>query len=299
MRLLLLGTSAAQPTPARGLTCICLEREGEIFMFDAGEAAQIAYMKSGLGWNRKMRILVTHMHGDHCVGILGLLQTMSMQGRTERLEILGPRGIDEFVYANVKVLNFGLTFPIMISVIGEGVIVDEQAYSIHACRASHSVAAYSYRFDEKDRPGRFLPERARELGIPEGELWGRLQNGDEVEVDGRRVMPSQVLGGKRPGKKIGISGDTRPTDELRRFFEGCDYLTFDTTFLDELRDKALETGHSTAAESGRFARDAGIGTLIMTHFSARYPDAGPLVSEGRQFHDSVIAAEDLLEIEIR
>ncbi len=298
MKLVFLGTSAAQPTPDRGLTCVCLERDGEILMFDAGEAAQIAYMRSGLGWNRKMRILVTHMHGDHCIGILGLLQTMSMQGRTERLEIFGPRGIDEFVYANIKVLNFGLTFPIMISIIEEGMIVDEEAYSIHACKASHSVTAYSYRFDEKGRPGRFFPEKARELGIPEGELWGRLQNGGEVEFNGRKVLPSQVLGEKRPGKKIGISGDTRPTDELRRFFEGCDYLTFDTTFLEELRDKALETGHSTAAESGKFARDANVGTLIMTHFSARYSDAEPLVSEGRRFHDSVIAAEDLLEVEV-
>jgi len=298
MRLVFLGTSAAQPTPRRGLTCICLERDGEVLMFDAGEAAQIAYMRSGLGWNKKMKILVTHMHGDHCIGILGLLQTMSMQGRTERLEIFGPKGVDEFVYANIRILNFGLTFPIMISVVDEGVVVDEGAYSIHACKASHSVTAYSYRFDEKDRPGRFFPEKARELGVPEGELWSRLQNGNEVEIGGRRILPSQVLGEKRPGRRIGVSGDTRPTDGLRRFFEGCDYLVFDATFLDELRDKALETRHSTAAESGRLARDANVGTLIMTHFSARYPDAGPLVSEGRRFHDSVIAAEDLLEIEI-
>ena len=102
MRLVFLGTSAAQPTTERGLSCICLERDGEIFMFDVGEGAQIAYMKSGLGWNKKMRVLVTHLHGDHCIGILGLLQTMSMQGRTERLEIFGPPGIDEFIHANIR-----------------------------------------------------------------------------------------------------------------------------------------------------------------------------------------------------
>ena len=299
MKLVFLGTSAAQPTPQRGLTCICLEREGEIFMFDAGESAQIAFMKSGLGWNKKMKILVTHLHGDHCVGILGLLQTMSMQGRTEKLEIFGPKGIDEFVYANIKILNFGLTFPIMINIIDEGMIVDEDTYSIHVCKASHSITAYSYRFDEKDRPGRFFPEKAKELDIPKGELWNRLQNGNEIEINGRKILPSQVLGEKRPGKRIGISGDTRPTEELKKFFHGCDYITFDTTFLDELKDKALETRHSTAAESGKFAHDADVGTLIMTHFSARYFDTGPLVLEGKQFHDSIIAAKDLLEIEIK
>ena len=114
MKLVFLGTSAAQPTEKRGLSCICLVREGEILMFDAGESAQISFSKSGLGWNKKMKIFVTHLHGDHCVGILGLLQTMNMQHRTESLEIYGPKGIDEFIAANIKVLNFGLSFPIMI-----------------------------------------------------------------------------------------------------------------------------------------------------------------------------------------
>ncbi len=298
MKLVFLGTSAAQPAPDRALTCVCLERNGEIFMFDAGEAAQIGYMKSGLGWNKRMRLMVTHLHGDHCVGILGLLQTMSMQGRTERLEIYGPAGIDKFVYANIRMLNFGLTFPVMINVVdGDGgVVVDEKEYSIRACKASHSVTAYSYRFDEKDRPGRFFPEKAKGLGVPEGRLWSRLQDGEAVEVGGTRIEPSQVLGEKRPGKSVGISGDTRPTDELEGFFRGCDHLVFDTTFLDELKERALETRHSTAAEAGRFAHDAGVGTLIMTHFSARYADVGPLVEEGSRFHGSVIAARDMLEV---
>ena len=112
MKLVFLGTSAAQPTPERALTCICLEKDGEILMFDAGEGAQISYLKSGLGWNKKMKIFVTHLHGDHCIGILGLLQTMTLQNRTEPIEIYGPDGIEEFIAANIKVLNFGLSFPV-------------------------------------------------------------------------------------------------------------------------------------------------------------------------------------------
>ena len=177
MKLVFLGTSAAQPTRKRGLSCLCLEREGEILMFDAGESAQNAYQRAGLGWNKKMRVFITHMHGDHCVGILGLLQTMSMQKRTARLEIFGPEGIEEFVAANIKMLNFGLSFPVMIETVREGKILDSAGYAVMACRAEHTVAAFSYLFEEKNRPGRFDVARAKELKVPEGPLWGRLQGG--------------------------------------------------------------------------------------------------------------------------
>ncbi len=266
MKLVFLGTSAAQPTEKRGLTCICLEREGEILMFDAGESAQISFLKSGLGWNKKMKIFVTHLHGDHCVGILGLLQTMTMQHRSETLEIYGPKGIDEFIAANIKVLNFGLLFPIIISIVSKGKILDSKFYSVYACKASHSVTAFSYRFDEKEKPGRFNLEKARSLGIPEGPLWNKLQNGEEIKIGEKIISSDQVLGEKRPGKKIGISGDTMPTDELEKFFENCDYLVFDSTFLDELKEKAKETRHSTAKEAAILGVNARVKNLILTHF---------------------------------
>ncbi|QUC64621.1 ribonuclease Z [Nitrosopumilus sp. K4] len=299
MKLVFLGTSAAQPTEHRGLSCICLEREGEVLMFDAGEAAQIAYMKSGLGWNKKMKIFVTHMHGDHCVGILGILQTMSMQHRTEILEIYGPSGIEEFIGANIKVLNFGLSFPILISTIKEGIVFDSKQYSISACKANHSITAYSYLFEEKDKPGRFNLEKAKQLGIPEGKLWNQLQNGVVIEVDGKTIRPDQVLGEKRPGKKIGISGDTMPTKDLEKFFENCDYVVFDSTFLDEIKDKAEETCHSTAKQAATLAKNAKVKNLILTHFSARYKDESRHLEEAKMIHESVITAKDLLEIEIK
>ena len=299
MKLVFLGTSAAQPTELRGLSCICLEREGEILMFDAGEAAQIAYLKSVLGWNKKMKIFVTHLHGDHCIGILGLLQTMSMQNRTEPLEIYGPKGIDEFIGANIKVLNFGLSFPVLISIIKEGIIFDSKVYSISACKANHSIIAYSYLFEEKEKPGRFNLEKAGELGIPEGNLWKELQNGNSIQVNGKTISPNQVLGDKRPGKKIGISGDTMPTRELEKFFNGCDYLVFDSTFLDEVTDKAQDTCHSTAKQAAILGKNANVKNLILTHFSARYKDETRHFEEASAIHNSVITARDLLEIEIK
>ena len=298
MKLVFLGTSGAMPTIDRGLTCICLVKDNEILMFDAGEGAQISYLKSGLPWNKKMKIFVTHLHGDHCIGILGLLQTMNLQNRTESVEIFGPEGIDEFIAANIKILNFGLSFPVLISIISEGLIVDEKDYSVFANDAYHGIPAFSFRFDEKDRPGEFFPEKAKALEIPEGKLWHELQMGNSIEIDGKKILSSEVTGDKRPGRKIGVSGDTRPTDDLTNFFKNCDYLSFDSTFADELKDKAIEANHSTAKEAAELAEKANVSTLILTHFSARYNDESILLEEAKQTHDNTIAAKDLLEVKI-
>ncbi|MHB8601276.1 MAG: ribonuclease Z [Nitrosotalea sp.] len=299
MKLVFLGTSAAQPTAERGMTCICLVLDREILMFDAGEGAQITFQKAKLGWNKKIKIFVTHLHGDHCVGILGLLQTMSLQNRTESVDIYGPTGIEEFIAANLKILNFGLTFPVRITRIKEGLAFDDSGYSVHVCEAEHSIPAYSYLFTEKDRPGRFYPDKAKALGIPEGKLWSELQSDKEVTVQGKLVRPSDVMGEKRKGIKIGISGDTRPTAKLAEFFKDCNYMTFDSTYSDTLRDKAKDNYHSTAKEAAELAKKAGVSNLILTHFSARYEDVEELVTEAKTIHDSVTAARDLLEIDIK
>lgn len=299
MKLVFLGTSAAQPTESRGLSGICLEIDGEILMFDAGEGTQISFLRSGLGWNKKMKIFVTHLHGDHCIGILGLLQTMSLQKRIEPIEIFGPKGIDDFIYSNISILNFGLSFPVMINIIEEDLVLEEKRYFIYSCKAEHSILAYSYLFLEKDKPGRFFPESAKKLGVPEGKLWGDLQSGKEIQIGNKVIKPDDVMGEKRIGKKIGISGDTRPTMKLCEFFKNCDYLIFDSTFLDNLQEKAIATGHTTANEAAQLASDASVKTLILTHFSARYNDDKVLLEEAQKVHKSVIAAKDLLEIEIK
>lgn len=309
MRILFLGTSAAQPTASRGLSCTCIERNGEIIMFDAGECAQTAYTRAGLGWNKRMRIFITHLHGDHCIGILGLLQTMSMQRRTEPLEIFGPAGIEEFVTANIRMLGFAPTFSITIGTVSPGAVVGygdggqgggrrHGDYEILACRASHTVTAFSYVLRERNRPGRFSEENAAKLGIPRGRLWGRLQEGREVVVDGKTFRPEQVLGEERPGKVIGISGDTMPSAELEEFFAGCDYLIFDATFLDGEQQRAAETRHSTASQAASLAKSAGAKNLVLTHFSARYGDDAGHLAEARKIHPRVTAAADRMEIQV-
>ena len=142
------------------------------------------------------------MHGDHCVGILGLLQTMSMQNRTETLEIFGPNGIEEFIGANIKVLNFGLSFPVLITIIKEGRIFEDEKFSVRVCKANHSVTAFSYLFEEKDKPGRFNLEKAKQLGIPEGKLWSDLQKGHDITINNKTIKPDQVLGESVQVKKL-------------------------------------------------------------------------------------------------
>ena len=219
--------------------------------------------------------------------------------RTESLEIFGPKGIDEFLAANIKILNFGLSFSILITIVNEGTIYENNKFLIHAAKANHSITAFSYLFEEKDKPGRFNVEKAKELGIPEGELWNKLQNGENITNNEKIIKPEQVLGKKRSGKKIGISGDTMPTKELEVFFKDCDYLVFDSTFLDEQKQRAQDTCHSTAKQAAMLGKNANVKNLILTHFSARYKDESGHLNEAKEIHNSVITARDLLEIEIK
>lgn len=299
MQITFLGTSSAVPTAERGLSSMAIMREGELLLFDAGEGMQRNFIKAGLGMNRKMKVFVTHMHADHCVGLLGLLQTMALQGREKKLDIYGQPRLKEFLLENMRIINFGLTFDVEIHIIeGEGIVVQEEDYRVTCCAAQHSIPALSYRLDEFDRPGAFNVELVKKMGIPEGELYGKLQKGHDIEHGGRTVRSAEVLGPPRPGRKIGISGDTRPTDKLSRFFSGCDVLVFESTYTHDKLAKAIETSHSTATEAATVAKQAGAKKLFLTHFSARYDETSALVKEAAEIHGNVEAAEDMKVVEI-
>jgi len=299
LKVIFLGTSSSVPTRKRGLTSIAVKRGPELILFDAGECVQRAMMHAGLGLNRPMKIFITHLHGDHCVGLLGLLQSMSMMQRDKPLSIYGPKGIIGFVKYSVKALAFDLTFDLQIKNVKEGLVVEEAEYRVYACRAEHSRPTYAYLLEEKPRPGVFYPEAAKRLGIPEGRLWSILQRGEAITYQGKVITPDQVTGPRRRGRKIGYSGDTRPSRRLIEFFKGCDLLIFDSTYADRHSDKAEENLHSTAREAALIAKEAGVKTLVLTHFSARYDDTSELVKEASEVHSNTIAAEDLMEIEVK
>lgn len=299
MQLVFLGTSSAAPTIERGLSSVALMRGSELLLFDAGEGMQRNFIKAGLGMNRKMKIFISHMHADHCVGLLGLLQTMALQGREKSIDIYGESRVKEFLEENMRIINFGLTFEVVVHVVKkQGIVVKEDEYQVTCCEALHSIPSLAYCLEEFDRPGTFDIKEAKRLGIPEGELYSKLQHGHDITYKGKKIRSSQVVGSPRKGRKIGISGDTRPTDKLAKFFRGCDVLVFESTYTQDKKQKAIENWHSTATEAATIAKKAGARRLFLTHFSARYDDTSVLVKEAGAIHPNVEAADDLKMIEI-
>jgi len=294
MKIVFLGTSAAIPTQKRSLSSIVLKRAGELLIFDVGEGTQRNFLQAKLGVNKKMKVFITHLHIDHCLGLLGFFQTMSLLGRTKKVDVYGESRLKEFINQNFHIINIELSFEIEIHTIEEeGIIVNENDYQISCCRADHSVSAFSFCICEHQRPGIFNIDKATKLGIPKGDLFHKLQNGEDVIVNGKLVKSDQVVGPKRKGRKIGISGDTRPSLKLKNFFNSCDILIFESTYAHDYQQKAIETFHSTSVEAAQLAKESNCIKLILTHFSSRYNDPTVLLNEAKDIHANVDLAEDM------
>jgi ribonuclease Z len=300
MHVVFLGTAGSVPTLERSLPAVLVQRGNEQFMFDCGEGVQRQMLKAKTGFHKKMKIFISHMHGDHVLGLPGLLQTMALMDRQRKLEVYGPEGILSFVQCVRDTLQFGLTFTVEIREIhGEGVVCDEEEYEVSAVRSNHVVPSLAYAFAEKPRPGKFHPEKARALGVPEGELWSKLQRGSEVKLDdGRTVRAEDVLGSPRKGRKIVYTGDTRPFEGFAGFAAGADLVIHDATLDDSLAEKAVVDGHSTPSEAAEQALRAKAKRLVLTHISARYPDAGLLLEQAQKVFGSAVVAEDFLVLEL-
>jgi len=294
LRIVFLGTSAAIPTYERGLSSIAIARGDEIIIFDAGEGMQIKFIRSKLGINKKMKIFVTHIHGDHCLGLLGLLQTLSLMGRTKPVEIFGEPRLLEFILTIQKILNFTVNYQVNIHTIQkEGILVEEKGYIIKACLSDHSILSFSFLLEENHRPGIFNIEHAKQVGIPEGKLYSLLQHGFDIEYKGTKFLAKEFTGPSRLGRKIGISGDTRPSEKLQLFFKGCDVLVFESTFTTNERKKAIERFHSTASEASSLAKIAKVKKLILTHFSSRYTNLKLIEMEAKVNFANIHVAHDL------
>jgi len=299
MQVVFLGTAASIPTVARALPSVVVKRKGEILMFDCGEGVQRQMIKAHVGFHKKMKVFVSHMHGDHVLGLPGLLQTMSMLDRTQRLEVYGPVGIKAFIESIQQTVQFVLTFPVEIHEIeDDSVICEERDYYVKAARTEHVIPGLAYALIEKPRPGKFNPEKAVALGVPEGPLWSKLQRGEEVKTAGKVIKPEQVVGSPRPGRKIAYSGDTTPTESLVRLAEKADLLIHEATLEDSLTERAREDGHSTPSQAAETAKKAKVKRLILTHLSARYENAKPLLGQARKIFPNVRVAEDFMKIEI-
>jgi ribonuclease Z len=299
LSLTFLGTGAATPTIDRNVASLSVRREGELILFDCGEGTQRQMMRYGVGFSFT-EVFFTHYHADHMLGITGLLRTMGLQDRTAPVTLYGPRGAGRVLNAAV---NLGIErnkFPVEVVEIRAGDRLSRGEYDIVVFQTEHRADTVGYALAEHVRLGRFNPDRALELGIPEGPLWGRLHKGETVTLDdGRIVTPSDLVGQPRPGRTLVYTGDTRPSLEVMEASRGADLLIHEATFGSDEAERAKETGHSTASEAARVAADAGVRRLVLTHISPRYSrDAPELLAEAQAVFPETIIARDGLTVDV-
>jgi ribonuclease Z len=299
LRLTFLGTASARPTVARNVSSIAVQREGRLFLFDCGEGTQRQMMRFGVGFS-VTDIFVTHLHADHYLGLTGLLRTMSLQGRVDELAVWGPPGSHEILQTLITLGGERLAFATHLRELpaGESLVLGE--YRIQAFATDHTREAVGFALIEEARPGRFDVETARRLGVPEGPLFGKLHDGESVQLpDGRVVLPGEVVGPSRPGRKVVYTGDTRPSPATIEIARKADLLVHEATFDEEERLRANDTAHSTARQAAEVAAAAEVRQLILTHLSARYSDQPKrLLAEARHVFSDCIVAKDGLSVEV-
>jgi ribonuclease Z len=291
-----LGTGAACPTIERNVSGLALQREGETMLFDCGEGTQRQMMRYGVGFSFT-EVFFSHFHADHMLGIIGLLRTMGLQDRTAPVTLYGPRGAERILTAALSLGIERNKFPVAVVEVRPGDCLSRDEYDIVVFETDHRADTVGYALAEHTRLGRFHPERARELGVPEGPLWGDLHRGKTVRLDdGRTVSPEDLVGAPRRGRTVVYSGDTRPHLALIEAARGADLLIHEATFGGDEAERALETGHSTASEAARVALEAGVRSLVLTHISPRYTrDAPELLAEARAvFPDTFIARDGMV-----
>ena len=298
-----LGTAGALPTPLRNPPCVMVRRGSDTLLFDCGEGTQQQMMRSRTGFLIDA-IFVTHWHADHFLGIAGLVQTLSFMGRKEPLPIYGPVWVNEAASAIRALSRFSIKFSLSPVQLGHGSEIRFNGYSVRAFATDHGMESLGYILAEDSRPGRFDRERAIELGVPPGPLFGRIQRGETVCIEREgvslHVSPEDVMGPPRPGRTIVYTGDTRPVHQrIAEFATSPDLLIHDATYDDECRDRAAEVFHATAGEAGESARALHARTLALVHISSRYASTtGHIRDAAMVFSGTVIAPSDLELLEL-
>lgn len=295
-----LGTSASRPTIERNVSSLAIQRGGETLLFDCGEGTQRQMMRYGITFAIN-DIFLTHVHADHFLGIIGLMRTMALQGRTEAISIYGPLGSEKLIRQAITLGSDKEHFPVYFTELKPNEPLKRDGYSIVPFKVDHAGStALGYALVEELRLGRFNPDLAREMGIPEGPLWGKIHKGESITLeDGSLVTPDMLVGPTRSGRKIVFTGDCRPSRHTVEVAHDADLLIHEATFAEEEADRAVETGHSTAREAAQIAKKAQVRQLALTHISSRYSrDAQELSREARSIFKNTLVARDGMEIEV-
>ena len=269
MEIIFLGTSSAVPTLERNHPSIALRAFAEVMLFDCGEGTQRQLIEAKISPMKITKIFISHFHGDHILGLGGLIQSLGFRGREKDLDIYGPKGLHKIINAISSFGYFQINYNLNIHEIQDGTVIETEDYVVECAKVEHNIPSYAYSIREKKKP-LFLREKAEELGIPPGPLYGKLHNGEEVEFEGRIIKPEQVLGEAKKGKKISYSGDTRPCEAMIRLARDSDILIHESTYEAEDYQRAVDNAHSTSVEAAEIAREANVNELVLTHISTRY-----------------------------
>jgi len=300
-----LGTSAARPTVERNVSAMALIREGETLLFECGEGTQRQMLRYGVSFALS-EVFFTHFHADHFLGVIGLIRTLGLQGREEPMRLYGPRGAKKLLAQAISLGVERVPFQIEVEEVKAGTIIGErgkgtrEGYEIHVFGTEHGGGSVGYALKEHERRGRFDADKARAAGIPEGPLWGKLTKGETIELaDGRRLTADGFVGAQRAGRLVVFTGDTRPCAAVVDAAQGADLLIHEATFGEEEKERAKETGHSTAREAAQVALGARARRLVLSHVSARYSiSAEELVKEAKPVFENVAVARDGMTVQV-
>ncbi len=292
-----LGTSGSMPTPRRAPTALLVRRGGERLLFDCAEGTQRQLLVSAVGLIELREIFLTHYHADHYLGLPGMLKTFALRGRELPITIYGPPGLRE-LFGSLRRIFGRLTYEYELVEMAPGDVLPRDGYDLKTFAVDHGVSAVGYALVEEERPGRFDVSVADSLGVAPGPERGALQAGEEVSVPGGRVVrPGDVLGPPRPGRKLVLTGDTAPSDGVVEAAAAADLLVHEATFLEDERERARDTAHSTAADAAGIARDAGVALLALTHLSNRYSGRDAAEEARAVFPETVVPRDfDIIEL---
>jgi ribonuclease Z len=299
MHVLFLGTGGSWPCKDFNVPAIAVKLGSEILLFECGEGTQRQFMQSKFSFMQVSKIFISHFHGDHFLGISGLIQSMNLNDRKADLDIFGPRGTIKTVGTLLNLGYFKPGFKITLHEMKDSEIIEFENYDISAFSVDHDVPTLGFVLEEHARPGRFSLKKANALGIPKGPLYRQLQAGKTIKVNGKTIEPDMVLGSSRPGRKLVYSGDTRPCKAVTEYAKGADVLIHDGCLDTSLSKKAKRYGHSTAAQAAEVASRAKVKKLFLIHHSPRYKDLSILENEAKTVFANTDAATDFMEYQIK
>ncbi len=306
MQITFLGTSSGVPTRSRNVSSVALRlpQRAELWLFDCGEGTQHQIMRSDLKISQLTRIFITHMHGDHIFGLMGLLATCGLAGNAHRIDIYGPPKLDEYLRACSRYSQTHLSYSLQVHTIQPGIVYEDEEFIVSCERLEHRVPAFGYRVVEKDRPGRFDVEKAKALQIPPGRIYGQLKRGETVTLnDGRIINGQDLCGPTEEGRKIAYCTDTIYTDSAVSLGQNADVLIHEATFSHQDAELAFQRLHSTSTMAAQVALAAQAKLLIMTHFSPRYAPGNninlqQLLEEARAIFPNTEMAHDFMNYEV-